>query len=108
MLTGIAEGGTTMFTAPDRIWDYLEAGKHKLLLDFGLRLSANFRLYHDWPFTVFAQGFLPVNKLKADNLYAGDYGGPAPDADLDAKVRKAYIDQVKEPRYFVGFELGIF
>ncbi len=82
-----------------------------------MRLSANFRLYHQFPFTVYAQGFLPINSLKAANLYGSDYGNDLQgvvdrNGDLlraaDARARKDYIDIVKQPRYYVGFNLGLF
>jgi hypothetical protein len=101
-----------LISAPSRIYEDLSAGRHHLLLDFGLRLSANFHLYHQLPFTIFAQVFQPFNELKAENLYPavdGVYGGDYPQTTgNDAVDRQHYIDQVKDPRFFVGFNLGTF
>lgn len=110
MLTGLAEAGTTLLTAPDRIFDDLANDKFYLLVDFGVRLSANFRLYHEIPFTVFGQVFVPYNELEASKLMGGDYKDPRENlpAAEDEALRNDYIKLVKDPRFFVGFELGIF
>ncbi|MEO7958819.1 MAG: hypothetical protein ABIW76_19230, partial [Fibrobacteria bacterium] len=123
MLTGMGEVGTTLLTRPEHIIGALEQGQHNLLMDFGLRLSANFKLFHQLPFTMFVQCFAPYNELKAENLFDLDYGRTAPKAiarttggDLiyetpsqnDERDRQAYMDQVKDPRWFVGFNLGLF
>ena len=75
MITAIGEWGTTLETRPEHIINALDNGEHHLLLDFGLRVSANFKLYHQLPFTIFAQGFVPYNQLKADHLFDIDYPG---------------------------------
>ena len=118
MFTGLAEAGSTLETRPDHIVRSLINGEHYLLVDVGARLSANFKLYHQIPFTIYGQAFLPVNDLKEENLYWYDYGhtgAPAANGDPgteqianDAADRKNYIDQVKQPRYFVGFNVGLF
>lgn len=122
MLTGISEWGTTMQTTPDAVGDSLWTQQYQLLLDVGLRLSANFKLYHQWPFTVYAQVFQPINNLKAANLYSTDYPiltrrekrdlsgamRPETDGELDARSRDSYMDIVKVPRFYVGFNLGLF
>ena len=61
---------------------------------------------------------MPYNELRKENLYWFDYGhtgkplangDPSPEQLAnDAADRQAYINQVKEPRYQVGFNLGIF
>jgi hypothetical protein len=78
----------------------------------------NFHLYHQIPFTLFAQAFIPYNDLKAENLYWDDFphtgrtnaDGSASNEQIGnaSKDRTNYINQVKDPRYFVGFNLGIF
>ncbi len=118
MITGLGEWGTTLISAPDKIYHDLDAGKHYLLLDYGLRASLNFHLYHQLPFTIFAQAFIPVNRLTSDNLYWDDYphrgsanadGSPSLEQiGFAPEDRQNYIDQVKNPRYFAGFNLGIF
>jgi hypothetical protein len=117
MLTGITEWGTTMLGTPDAVGDSLWQQHYHLLLDVGLRFSANFKLYHQWPFTVYAQVFQPINNLKSANLYGSDYGNSLQgvvdgtgvlDPVADAKARKEYIKVVKEPRFYVGFNLGLF
>jgi hypothetical protein len=123
MLTGMGEVGTTLLTRPEHIINSLELGQHYLLMDFGVRLSANFKLYHQLPFTMFVQCFVPYNELKAENLYNLDYGRSLPKvvartaggspvyetpSENDARDRQTYIDQVKDPRWFVGFNLGLF
>jgi hypothetical protein len=122
MITAMGEWGTTLETRPEHILNALEAGEHHLLLDFGLRVSANFKLYHQLPFTIFAQGFVPYNQLQASNLFDVDYPGTGrrltgtvggvpqyeTAAQADQRDRKAYIAQVKDPRFFVGFNLGLF
>lgn len=122
LITAMGEWGTTLETRPEHILNALEKGEHHLLLDFGLRLSANFKLYHQLPFTIFVQGFLPYNQLKADNLFEIDYPGTGrrltgvssgvpqyeTAAQADRRDRDAYIAQVKDPRFFVGFNLGLF
>ncbi len=118
MLTGLGEWGTTLATRPDHIYRALLDGEQHLLLDYGLRLSMNFHLYHQLPFTVFGQVFVPWNELKADNLFWYDYshtgaanddGTPGKDQLAnDAADRKNYIEQVKQPRFYVGFSLGTF
>lgn len=105
LLTGIGEWGTTLISSPGEIYKSLEQGKHYLLLDFGLRLSANFHLYHQLPFTIYAQVFQPVNQLSGDNLYPGDYPHQTTN---DAENRRKHINQVKDPRFFVGLNLGTF
>lgn len=115
-LSGMVNSGTTLFLPADRIYDALEAGQHNLLVDYGVRLAANFRIFHQFPFTIYAQGFQPWNNLKADRLFWYDYphtGAPNADGSISAaqlanaaKDRKEYIKLVKEPRYFVGFTLG--
>jgi hypothetical protein len=117
MLTGMAEWGTTLLATPDAAGDSLWNHQYHLLVDVGLRLSANFHLYHQFPFTVYGQVFQPINNLKAENLYGSDYGndpkgmlnanGVLVPAD-DRRARKEYIDIVKQPRYYVGFNLGLF
>jgi hypothetical protein len=117
MLTGLAEWGTTLLSTPDAAGDSIWNQQYHLLLDVGLRLSANFRLYHQFPFTLYVQGFQPINNLKAENLYGSDYGN-SPKGLLDAggilvpaddrRARREYIDIVKKPRYYVGFNLGLF
>jgi hypothetical protein len=118
LLTGLAEWGTTLDTAPKDIFESLYEGGHHLLLDVGGRLSFNFHLYHQLPFSIFAQVFLPVNDLQASKLYWFDYphtgasqanGDPGPQQFANESAdRDDYIQQVKQPRFFVGFNLGIF
>ncbi len=118
LISGIGEWGTTLNSAPDKIYRSLEEGQHHLLLDFGLKASMNFNLYHQIPFTLYAQAFVPFNELKAENLYWDDFshtGRPNPDGSASPEQirnagqdRATYINQVKDPRYFVGFNLGIF
>lgn len=113
MVTALGECGTTLLSTPDAAGDSLWLQQYHLLVDVGLRLSANFRLYHQYPFTIYAQGFLPINNLKAENLYNRDYASSAARpgetaAERDWRDRKAYIDIVKQPRYYVGFNLGLF
>ncbi|HKP95060.1 MAG TPA: hypothetical protein VJ385_04810 [Fibrobacteria bacterium] len=118
MLTGLGEWGTTLSTRPNHLYRSLVDGEQYLLLDYGARLAFNFRLYHQLPFSVFGQVFFPWNNLKAAHLYWYDYGhtgAPKANGDPgeeqlanDAADRKRYIDQVKQPRFFVGFNLGIF
>ena len=118
MITGLGEWGATLASAPDKIYHDLDQGKHYLLLDYGVRASMNFHLYHQLPFTVFAQVFIPWNRLSANNLYWDDYphsGLPNPDGSVSAAQiangpadRQNYINQVKDPRYFIGFNLGTF
>ncbi|MDB5102599.1 MAG: Tol biopolymer transport system periplasmic component [Fibrobacteres bacterium] len=113
MLTAMGEWGTTLETRPEHIVAALENGEHHLLLDFGLRLSANFKLYHQLPCTIFGQVFVPYNALKAANLYSSDYPRTQKrpgesDFDNDARDRKNYIGQVQDPRFVVGFNLGLF
>ncbi len=117
MITGLGEWGTTLLATPDAAGDSIWTQQYHLLLDVGLRLSANFHLYHQFPFTVYAQVFQPINMLKAENLYGSDYGND-PKGMLDAsgvlvpaddrRARRDYIDIVKQPRYYVGFNLGLF
>ncbi len=106
LITAMGEVGTTLETRPEHIYSTLELGQHHLLMDFGLRLSANFKLYHQIPFTIFAQEFVPYNELKEENLYDLDY--PRAAGLTDAQNRTNYINQVKDPRFFVGFNLGLF
>jgi hypothetical protein len=123
MLTGLGEWGTTLLAAPNDVYDSLYYDQYHLLLDVGARLSANFKLYHQWPFTVYAQVFMPINNLKAANLYSSDYPiqdrrivrdaatsqlRPESNDELDWRSRKAYIDIVKQPRFYLGFNLGLF
>lgn len=117
MLTGLCEWGTTLLSTPDAVGDSLWIHQYHLLIDVGLRLSANFRLYHQFPFTAYVQAFQPINNLKSDNLYGSDYGNDPKgvvDANgnllpaVDAQARKDYIDVVKKPRFYVGFNLGLF
>jgi hypothetical protein len=105
MITGIGEWASTLVVSPGEIYKNIELGKHYLLLDYGLRFSANFHLYHQIPFTIFAQAFQPFNTLSAENLFVGDYAKPTLN---DAENRRRYINQVKDPRFFVGFNLGTF
>ena len=105
LITGVGEWGTTLVTSPDKIYQSIEKGKHYLLLDFGLRVSMNFHLYHQLPFTIFAQVFQPYNQLTATNLFDGDY---PKGTSSDGVNRVRYINQVKDPRFFVGFNLGTF
>jgi hypothetical protein len=121
-LTAVSNLGTTLITPADRILSTLENRRHHLLVDFGLRLAANFRIYHQFPFTVYAQGFVPWNRLKASRLYAEDYGRTPPrvlerdgngnptlletPAQNDARDRENHIQLVKEPRFYVGFQVG--
>ena len=106
-----------MLATPDAVGDSLWEHQYHLLLDVGVRLSANFRLYHQYPFTAYVQVFQPINNLNSDNLYGSDYGNDVKgvvDADRnflpaqDAQARKDYINVVKKPRYYVGFNLGLF
>ncbi|MEO7426532.1 MAG: hypothetical protein ABI036_15190 [Fibrobacteria bacterium] len=117
MLTAMGEWGTTLSTSPDHIYRSLANGEHYLLLDYGLRVSMNFHLYHQLPVSLFAQVFMPWNDLKAENLYWFDYGhtGAAGDGEPspqqlanDNADRKRYMDQIQQPRFFVGFNLGTF
>jgi hypothetical protein len=115
MLTAMGELGTTLLASPDNIVSTLQNDQYYLLMDFGLRLSANFRLYHEIPFTLFAQAFQPYNDLKASRLLDLDFphSTPSPTGtqtaeQLDKSDRNAYIKLVKDPRFFVGFQLGIF
>ncbi|MBW8888458.1 MAG: hypothetical protein JF616_11940 [Fibrobacteres bacterium] len=117
MLTGLCEWGTTLLSTPDAVGDSLWIHQYHLLLDVGVRLSANFRLYHQYPFTAYVQVFQPINNLKADNLYGSDYGNDPKGmvdangnlvAARDAQARRDYINVVKKPRFYVGFNLGLF
>jgi hypothetical protein len=113
MLTVMGEAGTTLLVAPDKIVTALDKERFYPLLDYGVRLSANFRLYHELPFTLFGQVFMPVNDLKASDLLNNDYPSSLPLSgesvqEADLRDRKDYLKVVKEPRFFVGFELGIF
>lgn len=122
MLTAMGEWGTTLIAAPDHIYEKLTLdqiqNKPELLLDYGLRASLNFHLYHQIPFTIFAQVFLPYNKLKAELLYWDDYphrGRANPDGSPSAEQiandpvdKQNYFNEVKNPRFFIGFNLGIF
>ncbi|HLP41003.1 MAG TPA: hypothetical protein VK465_05810, partial [Fibrobacteria bacterium] len=78
-VTAVMNGGTTLISAPDRILSDLEDGMHHLLLDYGARLNWNFRIYHQYPFSFYLQGFRPYNRLRANNLFWFDYPhtGPA-------------------------------
>jgi hypothetical protein len=120
-LTAVGNMGSTLIVPADRIYRTLEKGRHNLLVDFGLRLAANFRLYHRIPFTLYAQGFMPWNKLEADDLFTEDYGRTPPrvvgmtdsgspvyetPAQNDDRDRENHIRLVKEPRFFVGFQVG--
>jgi hypothetical protein len=113
LITGMGEWGTTLLSSPDAVYDSLDQGRFHMLFDVGLRLSANFKLYHQLPFTIYVQGFLPINDLNSANLYSTDYPRTLPRsgetaAQNDARDRQAYIDVVKDPRYYVGFNLGLF
>ena len=118
MITGLGEWGTTLITAPDQIQNALDAGKHYLLLDFGIRLSMNFKLYHQIPFTIYAQAFMPYNQLSENKLYWDDYnhtGAPTNEELISNEQiinspadRHDYIQRVKEPRFYIGFNLGNF
>ncbi|MDQ3002201.1 MAG: hypothetical protein M3Y08_13190 [Fibrobacterota bacterium] len=118
MLTGLGEWGTTLLTAPNRLVESLDKGEHHLLLDFGARISFNFRLYHRLPFTIFAQTFVPYNRLKEENLLWFDYahtGLPNPENTPSATQlandpadRKRHMEQVQQPRFYVGLNLGLF
>jgi hypothetical protein len=117
MVTGLCEWGTTLVATPDAVGDSLWLHQNHLLLDVGLRLSANFRLYHQFPFTAYVQAFQPINNLKSRNLYGSDYGNDPKgmvdasgnfDPAADARARKDYIDIVKKPRFYVGLNLGLF
>ena len=39
---------TTLINPADKIYETLEEGRHYLLMDFGVRAAANFRLYHQY------------------------------------------------------------
>ena len=105
LITAMGEWGTTQVSAPDKVVSNLAEGKHYLLLDYGLRFSMNFQLYHQYPFTIFAQVFEPFNLLTAENLFYGDYPHTSSN---DSENRTQYINRVKDPRFFVGFNLGTF
>lgn len=115
-VTAMGDLGTTLITPADKLYDALEQGQHYLLLDFGVKLSANFRIYHQYPFTIYGLGFVPYNRLSADRLFWNDYphrGRSVPDGSHTAEQianapqdRAEYIKLVKDPRYFVGFQLG--
>jgi len=104
-LSGIADAGVTFDQSPDQIYGILERGDHHLLFDVGVRLSATFLMSHQIPMTLYFQSFLPLNQLRAGGLYAVDY---ARESDSDAENRSNHLASVKDPRYFVGFSLGLF
>ncbi len=113
MITGLGEWGTTLFSTPDAVGDSIWVHQYHLLLDVGVRLSGNFKLYHQFPATIYLQMFQPINNLNSANLYSSDYSHtdprPGETADqADARDRKSYMKYVKDPRYYVGFNLGIF
>jgi hypothetical protein len=113
-LSLIGDAGMTFDRSPDRIFGILERGEHHLLTDYGARLSATFLMYHQIPMTVFGQVFMPYNELSADKLYNVDYArstpiaGPGSNAALDRRDRDEYMKLVKNPRFFVGFTVGLF
>lgn len=115
-LRGWANAGTTLIVPFDKIGDFLLDGRHDLLVDLNVRAAANFRIYHQYPFTIYAQGSLPHNYLDEDRLFWYDYahtGAPNPDGSPSAQQianapadRKRHMDLVKVPRFYVGFTLG--
>jgi WD40-like Beta Propeller Repeat len=115
-LSLIGNAGATFDRGPDKIYGILEKGEHHLLLDYGARASATFLMYHQIPMTAFAQVFMPYNQLQASKLYNLDYGRrttikasyTAEEARTDRADRNAYMNAVKEPRYFIGLSVGLF
>lgn len=115
-LSLIGNAGATFDKGPDKIYGILEKGEHHLLLDYGLRASATFLMYHQIPMTAYAQVFMPYNRLEADKLYNLDYARRTEikatytdrEASLDQADRDAYMNAVKEPRYYIGLTVGLF
>lgn len=111
-----ANAGSTLIVPFDKIYSFVADGKHDLLVDLNLRVAANFRIYHQFPFTIYAQGSMPYNQLDENKLFWYDYahtGAANPDGSPSlvqlanaAADRKRHIDLVKVPRFYVGFTLG--
>jgi hypothetical protein len=99
-LSLIGDAGTVLNQAPDHLLDALDRGEHHLLLDYGAKLSATFLFYHWLPMELYAIAFMPYNKLKAGNIFLEDWAGRGYDSPED------YLDNVKVPRFFVGFTIG--
>ena len=115
-LSLIGDAGTVLNKTPDKIKDALDHGQHKLLMDYGVKASATFLMYHWIPMELYAQVFWPYNKLDSKKLYLSDYpythyhvdpvNGPYLTASDDSRNRSEYMKAVKDPRFFVGFTIG--
>ena len=99
-LSLIGDAGTVLDRAPDHLIGSLDRGEHHLLLDYGAKLSATFLIYHWLPMELYGMAFMPYNRLKADRVFLEEWAAGGYDSPED------YLDNVKLPRFFVGFTIG--
>ncbi len=109
-LAFLGNAGFTLNRTPDKLVSAVVDREHHLLADLGVRISATFRLYHQFPITAYFQAFQPINDLRPHALYPTDYRDISVEVDeaTDSRLRNAYIDAINSPRYFVGMQFGIF
>jgi hypothetical protein len=98
-LSVIGDAGTVLNNTPDQLLGEVQAGRHYLLMDYGVRLSATFLFYHWLPMDLYVMAFQPYNHLKAENVYLQEWSGAY-------ATPKDYLQHVKEPRFYMGFTFG--
>jgi hypothetical protein len=98
-LSAIGNAGTVLNTTPDKLVGEVEAGRHYLLMDYGVRLSATFLFYHWLPMDLYFMAFKPYNQLKPGNVYLQEWSGRYARPE-------DYLQHVKEPRFYMGFTFG--
>ncbi len=110
-LSLMGNAGTTLNEAPKTLLKALDQEKHDLLFDLGVRLSFQFLSYHQLPMTLYFQAFMPFNFLDASKF--GQYGTNSVSERVEwfnysSNVGKAILDEVNQPRFFVGLQIGHF
>ncbi len=96
----MGDAGAALNRTPDEIAQALENGEQHLLLDYGGKLGVTFLFYHQIPMELYGTVYMPYNQLRSGDAFYGDW------AAQGYASPQAYLRNVQEPRYFVGFTIG--